>query len=162
MTPEMRWLAIADAIKHLPDIADTSKTAKRTFIASLPSRARLLMEQPFSKSPNKHDPVPTFTGDARLRHILVPLLKSGFIDSRHDLDNVVRSSPIIRQAHQLLTNFGHVDFRLLQTLWTNDSWSKLESLNHHRIAMMTACTIHYDLDIPSVVRFISGPYTGAF
>jgi hypothetical protein len=129
MAPEMRRMAIADAIKNVPDVKDTSEEARNTFIASLPSRVQLLLTQPFGKSLGPSNPVPTFLGQSELRHILIPLLKSGFIDSEpradktpSDLASFLAASPFCRQAQQLLTDYGHIDFRPLRTLWDDDSW----------------------------------------
>ena len=35
------------------------------------------------------------------------------------------------------------------------------TIPHDRVAMFTACALHYNLDMASVIRFVGGTYTAA-
>jgi hypothetical protein len=158
MAPEIRRTAIANAIKDVPDLQTITESARQSFLDSLPDRTNLLLTQTFGKPLDPETPVPTFLGQSKLRHILFPLLRSNFLDDPSVLQFSM-SHPSCRQAKQLIDDYGNVDFRPLRTLWNDDSWKTMETYDHARIAMMTACAIHYDGDIPSVVRYIGGPFT---
>jgi hypothetical protein len=55
----------------------------------------------------------------------------------------------------------NVDFRPLQGYNRDDTWNERATIDEHRTRMTTACALHFDLDIPSVVRWIGGPHVAA-
>lgn len=158
--PELQRSAIAEAIKDIPDIGTVTETDRESFIATIPKPHDLLLKQHFGKQTPTHKTIPTFIGETCFRHIIFHTLKSGFIDP-HSLDQFLAASPIIHQAHQLIVDYTNVDFRPLTTHWNDGNWAKLTTFDEHRIRMMTACAIHYNGDIPSVMRYIGGPFTDA-
>lgn len=158
LAPELQRTAIAAAIASVPDHGKITPAQREAFVESLPSRLQLLLNQPFGKSIPTHTTTPTFLGQSCLRNTLLPILKSGYIDPvSHSA--FTAASPIIRQAHQLIVDYSDIDFRPLKTHWDDGSWANLIGYDDYRIAMMTACAVHFDLDIPSVTRFIGGPFT---
>jgi hypothetical protein len=147
LAPELQRTGIANAIRSVPDLGRITPEMREEFVSRLPDKVQKLVNQPFGKpSSASNTPVPTFLGEARLRNTLIPILKSGFIDTTStaafmasDHANFTAASPVIRQAQQLLDEYANIDFTPLKTLWDDGSWAELPKYDHYRVAMMTAC-----------------------
>jgi hypothetical protein len=154
LAPELQRTAIANAIQSVPDLGRVTPAMREQFVSTFPPRVKQLVNQPFGKpSSTTNTPVPTFLGEARLHNTLIPILKSGYIDTTpptawlaSDHANFTAAFPIIRQAQQLLDEYA------------DGSWADLPKYDHYRVAMMTACAIHHNMDIPAVCHFIGGPF----
>jgi hypothetical protein len=59
----------------------------------------------------------------------------------------------------LLRRYGRVVFSSLRGY--QHSWDKRTCIEHERRAMTTACLLHYNLEIPVVVRYLGGPHVAS-
>lgn len=119
----------------------------------LPSKVQVQLNQPFGKD-NLHQ---CFASEATLDHCLLPVLKAGFI-TRTDRASFKAALHQVRTMSNLLKKYRNVDFRPLQGYNGDPNWQERTTIDEHRKAMTTACALHFDLDIPSVVRWIGGPH----
>jgi len=58
-----------------------------------------------------------------------------------------------------MTRLRDLDFSPLQKV--DLDYAKQTSIPQHRVDMFTACAIHYNFDLSSVIRFTGGNYTNA-
>ena len=90
------------------------------------------------------------------RHVLLPVLKSGFL-SRQTTKYLERASFRARQIQQLRKRYAGVDFRPLQG-FQND-WESTTTIREDWKTMTSACVLHFNGDIATVVRWIGGSHT---
>ena len=127
---------------------------KGPFQASLPSKVRVTLDQPFGKDNINQ----SFTADCRLRHVLLPLFKSNFLGAvdHSCLERAYRPALVLRR---LLHDHANVDFSPLRGFQAN--WEEETDINEHRTRMITAAFLHFDCCAATVVRYIGGPHTAA-
>jgi hypothetical protein len=58
-----------------------------------------------------------------------------------------------------LRRYGQVDFSSLRGY--QQSWDKRTCIEHESRAMTTACILHYNMEIPVVVRYLGGPHVAS-
>jgi hypothetical protein len=127
---------------------------KGPFKASLPDKVRVTLDQPFGKD-NLNQ---SFTADCRLRHVLLHLFKSEFLDARDQacLELAYRPAYVLRH---LMTDHVDVDFSPLRGYQAD--WDASSDIDEHRVRMITAAFLHFDCCAATVVRNIGGPHTAA-
>jgi hypothetical protein len=126
-------------------------TFARTF---LPTSVQVQLQQNFGKDSLSQ----SFSSEKCFRHILLPVLKSGFI-SRNNIKQLERASFRVRQLQQLRKKYSAVDFRPLQGFQSN--WDDVTTIREDWKTMTSACLLHFDGDVSTVVRWIGGPHTNA-
>lgn len=137
-----------------PPITILSKKASEAFFKSLPTNTQLRLDESFGKEKITH----SFSTDCMFRHVVIFLLKSGFLSSTCTL--VLQTTSIhVSTMSLLLRRYGCVDFTPLRGY--QQSWHQRKELSQERRAMTTACLLHYNLDIPTVVRFLGGPHVAS-
>ena len=104
----------------------------------LPSPVQLRIQQPFGKDDLNH----SFTNEATVRHILIPLLFSDFL-SETEFDTLCQAFTAAAQLRQLLREYGNIDFRPLRDQYLPHNWDEATDFNTERAAMFTACTLFY-------------------
>lgn len=82
---------------------------KGPFKTLLPDKVRVTLDQPFGKDNINQ----SFTADCRLRHVLLPLFKSGFL-AQCDLSNLEFAYRPAFVLHHLLSDHAGVDFSPLR------------------------------------------------
>jgi len=120
----------------------------------LPTHYDLIRETKFGK-PNINQ---SFSSGKTLQHVMLPLFKSRFLQ-QSSLDCIFRSYPratMLWNEHNRLKN---IDFSPLRNPTPN--WSTQTAIDPHRVDMMAACLLHYDLDIPALVQYCGGEHLGA-
>jgi hypothetical protein len=121
--------------------------------STLPTSVQTKLNQSFGKPSLKH----CFKSQAASRHILLPVIKSGFL-SPADLEEFYSWSNDGRVVGELLAEFQDVDFSALQGY--PEGWEDETEVNHDRIRMATAALLHFDGDVSSVVRWVGGIHVG--
>ena len=117
----------------------------------LPTSVQIQLNQPFGKD-SLHQ---SFYAAKSFCHILLPLLKSGFLSCRAT-KALEKASFRVRQLQQLRKKYVPLDFRKLQG-YQND-WEDTATIREDWKAMTSACALHYNGDMATVVRFIGGPH----
>jgi hypothetical protein len=79
-----------------------------------------------------------------LRHVLLPLLKSGFLSCRATKQLEIASYRV-RQLQQLRKKYAPIDFRPLQGFQTD--WETTNEIRADWKEMTSACLIHYNGDV---------------
>jgi len=82
-----------------------TKEGRNAVKALLPTQIQLRLEQPFGEDDANHG----FADEATLRHILLPLLFSDFLEGRH-WDRLCNLDIWAAQLRSLLKQHGSVDF----------------------------------------------------
>ncbi|KAI2490018.1 hypothetical protein MHU86_24562 [Fragilaria crotonensis] len=122
------------------------------FVATiLPTSVQVQLDQPFGKDSLQQ----SFYSAKSLCHILLPLLKSGFLSCRAT-KALEKASYRVRQLQQLRKKYVPLDFRSLQGY--QQGWEETATIRDDWKAMTSACALHFNGDIATVVRFIGGPH----
>ena len=101
----------------------------------------------------------SFTSEACFEHIVIFLLKSEYLNEE-DHRIVLASHPLILHLDKMLHWSKDIHFLDLQNHLKD--YSKQTSISNTRIRKMLAATLNYDLDIPTLIRFLGGNYTGEY
>ena len=104
--------------------------------------------------PSKHH---CFTSGICFEHILVILFKSGFL-SQSCLRNVTSTHLMYQHLHKTILRSNSIDFSKLRTLDPNYD-RQVEVPFSRKMQALAAC-IHYNMHVPSVIRYCGGLYTG--
>lgn len=120
----------------------------------LPPEVQTQLAQPFGKDSIHH----SFYAEKCFRHILLPLFKSGFLPCRAH-KALARAFPHARQLQQLRKRYQHVDFRPLQGYQAD--WESTTTIRSDWKEMTSACLLHFDGDVATMVRWIGGPHVNA-
>ena len=163
--PAMRSAYLTEAIKTAASQYNSTQpiwtqgkmtTAKLEAFAAaeLPSDVQIQLNQPFGKG----NMFQSFLSEKCFRHILLPVLKSGYM-SRNSIKRLERASFRARQLGMLLKRYAHVDFRPLQGFQRD--WEEVSTIREDWKAMTSACLLHFNGDVATVVRWVGGPHTAA-
>ena len=131
-----------------------SKKASENFFCTLPTSTKLRLEESFGKDNIRH----SFSTDCCFRHSVLFLLKSGFLSDACFLSLQKASLHVTTMAY-LLRRYARIDFSPLRGY--QHSWNKRVNLEEERRSMTTACLLHYNLEVPAVVRYLGGPHVAA-
>ena len=146
-----------------------STAAQAKFVLSLDKldpRISAKLDQPFGKDTLSR----FFLAEPRLRHVLLPLWKSGFLTNGTDSDGLpIRNLPAwshLAVAHRptatflrLWRKYKDVDFTALQGY--HYGWDSETQVNEHRVAMATAALMQFNGSAADFVRWVGGPHVGA-
>jgi len=120
-----------------------------------PSKAELITSTFFGKPSIHH----SFTREADFNNILLPLFKSQYLDSS-SLSSLLLVDPSYEQLFLAYRHSLTVDFSPLRSY--NTSYANQSSIPTSRVELFLALAIHYDLHIPSIIRYLGGNYTKAY
>ena len=114
------------------------------------------LEQPFGKDNLRQ----AFSSEASLRHVLLPLWKSGFLVGQDDVwEKLCDGYLPARMLMALLRDYGDTKFHGIRGY--NPDWASETSVNQDRVAMATAALLHFDGNVADLVRWIGGPHVAA-
>ena len=116
------------------------------------SRYDIMKKSRFGKPSLNH----TFTSEATFEHTLVFLLKSGYLSSKNKT-TLLEIHPLFKHLSDTLNWSTHIDFMDLRYPIKNYQDQKI--INNIRVKKMLAAVCFYDLDIPTVIRFLGNDYT---
>ena len=145
---------------RLPTVREAfTQAAQRKFkhvLDELDPRIRAKLEQPFGKD----NLTQCFRSEASLRHILLPLWKSGFLaGDTASWDNFSDAYYPVRVLSDLLDDYGDVDFTSLPGF--PQQWESETEVNMDRLAQVSAALLHFNGSVADLVRWIGGPHVGA-
>jgi hypothetical protein len=131
-------------------------TAKlKAFAAAKHSTSvQIQLDQPFGKDTLFQ----SFYADKCFSHVLLPVLKSGFLSCRA-IKQLERASFRARQLRQLIKRYAQVDFCLLQGF--QSGWENVSTIREDWKSMTSACLLHFNGDVATIVRWVGGPHTAA-
>mmetsp|Transcript_29742 Transcript_29742/g.86679 ORF Transcript_29742/g.86679 Transcript_29742/m.86679 type:complete len:873 (-) Transcript_29742:2591-5209(-) len=120
----------------------------------IPTKAQL-MQGKFGRPDNDH----SFTVEPIFEHILVPILKNKCLDDT-SLRHLGNAHLLFGHLQKTLSRLKDLDFtRLAKTMLNYD---KQEEIPMGKVMCFTAAALHFDLHIPSVIRYAGGNYTADF
>jgi hypothetical protein len=136
-----------------------TQAARNRFKAQLDDldpRIRAKLEQPFGKDNLQQ----CFRSEGTLRHVLLPLWKSGFlVGDAMAWDNLAEAYFPAKVMLGMLDKYGDVDFNPLRGF--PQDWESETSFNTDRIEMVSAAMLHFNGSVADVVRWIGGPHVAA-
>ena len=132
----------------------TTKRLENFAEVVLPSHVQAELDQPFGKDSPSH----YFISEKCFRHVLLPVLISGFLSCRATklLEKTCRRT---RQLQLLRKKYSDVDFLPLQGFQAD--WESTTTIRADWKAMTLACLLHFDGDVATMVRWIGGPHVNA-
>ena len=134
------------------EFKNQSNTTSKPYI---PTRFDILKTSGFSKpSPNY-----SFTSEACFEHTFIHILKSDFL-SPLDLRILLHYHPLFKYLSRMLAWSKTMDFSSLKNPIANFSDQKYIATS--RVKKFLVAALHYDLDLPTVVRSLGGNYTGEY
>ena len=135
----------------LPTVRNTvAKREREEFVRSLPTRVRVKLDQKFGKE-NRNQ---CFVSAACLRHVLIPLYKSGFLVEPHGWDNFRKAFHMVEIFLTLWNEHSSVNFAEIQGF--HKGWDEAAEIDQTRVRMATAALLHFDGNIADTVRWIGG------
>ena len=140
-----------------PTVGNTvAKIERELFVQSLPTRVQVKLDQKFGKD----NTVQSFKLEACLRHVLIPLFKSGFLSQTHNWENFKVAFTMVRFFLNLWDKHREVNFATIQGFQKN--WDEPTEIDKSRVRMAPAALLlHFDSDIADTVWWIGGPHVGA-
>ena len=132
----------------------TSKRLDNFATVVLPSSVQIQLAEPFGKDSANH----SFYAQKCFRHILLPVFKSGFLSCRAS-KMLAKASRIARLLQMLRKRYEKVDFRPLQGFQSD--WESTTTIRDDWKAMTSACLLHFNGDVATMVRWIGGPHVNA-
>ena len=147
-----------------PDVPTTlrevfTQSAQRRFRARLDDidpRITAKLDQPFGKE----NLLQCFHAQPQLRHVLLPLWKSGMLYGCGPAwDNLCTSYYPARILRDLLQKYGDVQFQGIRGFPLG--WETETVVNTDRVKMATAALLHFNGSMADLVRWIGGPHVGA-
>ena len=101
----------------------------------------------------------TFTSQATFEHILIFLLKGEYLPNR-DKKSLFNTHPLFRHFNNILEWSRNIKFMDLKN--PIKDYANQNSINTTRIKKMLAAVFWYNLDIPTVIRFLGNNYMGEY
>lgn len=139
-----------------PEESLATKNEREAFLRRQPSRVQTMINQPFGKE----NIVQCFKAAARLRHVLFPIWKSGFLeDGSQDWINFCLALPEVHAFMALLKEHINVDIHAIRGFRIGfEADTELSAL---AIKQTTAAVLHFEGDIAALIRWIGGSHVGA-
>ena len=122
---------------------------------NIPSKHDILKSSTVGKPSTDH----SFTSEACFEHIIIFLLKSEYLNEE-DHRNILASHPLFLHLNKML--HWSKDIQCLDLKNHLKDYSKQTVINNTRVKKMLAATLNYDLDVPTLIRFLGGNYTGEY
>jgi hypothetical protein len=118
-----------------------------------PTKTKLMATTKFGKS-NK---TKVYTVTPAAPHILLPLLKSGFLSTKL-IETIRQADTRTRVLVDAYYTCKTLDFRVIQH--PSFDWDITQEINRPRMFLRMAALLHYDLDIATVQRYSGWRFTG--
>lgn len=100
----------------------------------------------------------TYTTEPVLFHIVLPVLKQGFL-TPDDIQNLSKASSPIGKLWSEYQRVKDLDWTALCE--NNPNWQTQEKIDDHRVDLRMAMLFYYDMDLAAVQRHIGGHHVGA-
>ena len=142
-------------VQGRPSTPSMSKVEREAWAhTDLPSQVFLAVNSPHGKDSIER----CFSTEHTFRHTWIFLLKSLYL-SAADLVALSQACSQFQLLQIILAEHQFVDFRPLQR--PIPMTLQPQAAMHQWSRMFTACLLHYNLDIPTAVRFVGNIHTGA-
>jgi hypothetical protein len=129
-----------------PTVGNTvAKGERENFIRSLPTRVQVKLDQKFGKDRIAQ----CFKSEACLRHVLIPLYKSGFLLRDEEWKNFREAFHMVKIFLELWDDHTAIDFAGIQGY--QKDWDVPTKIDPMRVQMATAALLHFDGDIANTV-----------
>ena len=92
-------------------------------------------------------------------NIAIYILKNPWLDI-HSHIQFILSDLTLMELWKALVSLPNNQFHKLQQ--PDTKYATRTTIPHERVAMFTACALHYNLDMASVIRFVGGTYTASY
>ena len=139
-----------------PTVGNTvAKSERDKFIRNLPVRVQVKLDQKFGKDRIAQ----SFKSEACLRHVLIPLCKSGFLLRGKEWETFGEAFHMVKIFMQIWDEHADIDFAEIKGF--QKDWDVATQIDPVRVKMATAALLHFDGDIADTVRWIGGPHVGA-
>ena len=119
------------------------------------SRHDIMKKSKFGKPSLSH----TFTSEATFEHVLIFLLRSGYLPSQ-DENLLLDTHPLFKHLNDTLKWSSSIEFMDLRNPIEN--YQDQKTINIARVRKMLAAVCFYNLDIPTIIRFLGNNYTGEY
>ena len=126
------------------------------FLAKEQPKLAEKLNQPFGKDTVSQ----CFSSEPTLRHVLLPVMKSGFLGSSlSPWRALAATASVFRDLVTLVLDYADIDFRPLRGYPVG--WDAENTINYHRAAMTTAALLHFNGSAADTVRWVGGPHVAA-
>ena len=122
---------------------------------NIPSRYEVLHDSNFGQPSIDH----SFKSEACIEHVLVFIFNGGFL-SDTDKNSLLDSHPLIKHLNKMLNWSKQVIFLDIKDHISDHADQKC--IDTQRIKKLLAATLHYKLDISTLIRFLGGNHTGEY
>lgn len=131
-------------------IVDFNKIQETKF-GKKPTVSELIVKTPFGK-PNENQ---SFTTNADLWNVILPIAKSGFL-VQNSVANLGQAHSLFGHLYDTMRKLVNVDFTDLNEIDT--SWNERTHIPTNFIQKYTACAIFYNFHLGSVMRYCGNNY----
>jgi hypothetical protein len=133
-----------------------TKAERERFVASalVSDRVRVMLNEPYGKDTLSQ----CFVAEAAFRHCLLPLWKSGCLESP-DWVSLRSAIPFVDDFSCLWDELAHVDFNPLRGFQSD--WESVSTLCPLRVQMVSAALFHFNGDAAALVRWMGGSHVHA-
>ena len=120
-----------------------------------PSKSQIFKQSGFGKPDLDH----SFTSEASFDHIVIHLFKSDLL-SHQDRSSLLDCHPLYHHLFKMIKWSTTVNFLDIQEPIAN--FSEQKTIDPIRVQHFLAAALHYDFDIPIIIRLLKGNYTGEY
>ena len=120
-----------------------------------PTKHNIMKTSKFGKLSQYH----SFTSEASFDHILIFMFKGNYL-SEEDIHTIHNIHPLYKHFHKMLLWSSHINFIDIKD--PIKDYANQAEINVSRIQKILAASFHYDLDIPTLIRFLGGNFTGEY
>ena len=117
-----------------------------------PTSSQLAISSPFGKPSRLH----SYTAEPTFSTVVVFLLKSNFLTEAM-MVTLFEAYPLVYHLYKMMHYTAGIDFSCLRE--PNRFHATQQFIPLTRITQMMALAMHYNFDVPSMIRFLSGNYT---
>ena len=122
---------------------------------NIPDRYNVYKNSKFGKTSKNH----SFTSEGAFEQVLVFILKSGYLQEE-DKSSLLGVHVLFDHLNKMMEWSKKIDFLDVRKAYKN--WANQSEIDPNRRKQLLAALFHYDLDVPTLIRFLGGNYTGEY
>ena len=122
---------------------------------NLPSKHQILKNTKFGKPSLNH----SFKSEASFEHTIIFLLKSKYLSDQEE-GSLLECHPLFSHLNQMLKWASNIDFNDIRHHIKD--YQLQTSIDQTRVKKLLAGILHYNLDIPTFIRYLGGNYTAEY
>ena len=101
----------------------------------------------------------SFSSEPSFEHVLIFIYKRNYL-SEEDIQVLHNAHPLYKHFHKMLLWSSKIDF--IDIREPIKDYAEQKEIKISRIQKMLAASFHYNLDIPTLIRFLGNNYTGEY